>query len=387
MGSKRTKMVSFAVALVMLVTLAIGCASAPEAPQPAPTPAPAPAPTPTPEPAKGPRTIIDQNGNVVEIPPAEEINRVVITAYPVPSVYYLLTGSVDKIVGIHPGAKSAAETSILGVMAPDILDIPSDFVKVTDLNMEEMLKLEPDLVIWWGLYANQIKQFEGGVVPAVAVKTQAGGNALETLRSWLELLGTIFGLEERADAIISDAYETLGEIYCQTWSVPDEEKPRAIFLWRHTDDQIVIPGEGHYGNFWLDITGAISAAEGVSVSADVNMEQIYTWDPDIIYITSFSTTKPEDLINNTIEGQDWSKVKAVRDGKVYKLPLGIFRWYPPSGDVSLMLKWLAQKNHPDLFKYDMAEEIKAFYKEFHNFDLSDEQVERILKAIPEAARE
>ena len=48
------------------------------------------------------------------------------------------------------------------------------------------------------------------------------------------------------------------------------------------------------------------------------MEQIYEWDPDIIYITNFSPYQPEDLINNTIEGNDWSSVKAVKEGKVYK---------------------------------------------------------------------
>ena len=365
MKNKKIGMISITVALILMLTVVSGLGQEKVL-------------------AAETRTVIDQNGREVEIP--AEINRVVITAYPLPSIYYLLTGSVDKIVGIHPGAKSAAKTSIFGVMAPEILDKPSHFVQVTDLNMEEMLKLEPDLVIWWGLYANQIEQFDSGIVPAVAVKTQSGGNALETFESWIELMGMIFNLESRAETITSNAYKTLGEIYCKTSNIPQEEKPRALFLWRHSAEDITVPGKGHYGNFWLNSTGAIDVAEGISVSASVNMEQIYKWNPDIIYITSFTKYMPDDLINNTIEGQDWSKVKAVQDGKVYKLPLGIFRWYPPSGDIPLMAKWLAQKNHPELFAdYTMEQEIKNYYLRFYHYDLSDEQVERILHPVPEAA--
>ena len=68
------------------------------------------------------------------------------------------------------------------------------------------------------------------------------------------------------------------------------------------------------------------------------------------------------------------------------MPLGIYRWYPPSGDAPLMLKWMAQKNHPDLFSYDMNEEIKDYYKRYYNYELSDMQVDEILNPPSEAAK-
>jgi iron complex transport system substrate-binding protein len=116
------------------------------------------------------------------------------------------------------------------------------------------------------------------------------------------------------------------------------------------------------------------------------MEQIYQWNPDIVIITTFSQTMPDDLYNNTIPGQDWSHVKAVQERKVFKEPLGVYRWYPPSGDAPLMVKWMAQTQHPDLFTYDMREEVKNYYNEFYNYTLTDDQVEGILSSNPEAAR-
>ena len=116
------------------------------------------------------------------------------------------------------------------------------------------------------------------------------------------------------------------------------------------------------------------------------MEQIYEWNPDVIIITTFSQTMPEDLYNNTVPGQDWSNVKAVREGRVYKEPIGVYRWFPPSGDAPLMLKWMSETLYPDLFDYDMEAEIKAYYNEFYSYDISDDQVKGVLSSNPEAAR-
>ena len=76
----------------------------------------------------------------------------------------------------------------------------------------------------------------------------------------------------------------------------------------------------------------------------------------------------------------------MQNKKVYKEPLGTYRWLPPSGDAPLMAKWMAQTLHPDLFTYNMTEEIISYYKEFYQYDLTQEQAEGILEAVPEAAK-
>ena len=74
------------------------------------------------------------------------------------------------------------------------------------------------------------------------------------------------------------------------------------------------------------------------------------------------------------------------NGKVYKEPLGIYRWFVPCGDTPLMVKWMAQVVHPELFDYDMIGEIKDYYKMFYDYDVTDEQAQGILDASPEAAK-
>ena len=102
------------------------------------------------------------------------------------------------------------------------------------------------------------------------------------------------------------------------------------------------------------------------------------WNPDIIYIGNFGPCNPQEILNNEIEGQDWSSISAVKNNRVYKVPLGGFRWTPPNQESPLMWKWLAEIQHPDLFDYDLRQDMKDFYSEFYGYDLSEEQVDEIL---------
>ena len=116
------------------------------------------------------------------------------------------------------------------------------------------------------------------------------------------------------------------------------------------------------------------------------MEQIYAWNPDMIFITNFSSVLPEYLYNNTIEGDDWSNVKAVQEGQVYKFPLGMYRWFPPSSDTPLALMWLAKTIQPELFAdIDIDQEIKDYYVKYYNVELTDDDLQVIYNPAREAA--
>jgi iron complex transport system substrate-binding protein len=67
------------------------------------------------------------------------------------------------------------------------------------------------------------------------------------------------------------------------------------------------------------------------------------------------------------------------------VPLGIYGWFPPSGDTPLMLKWIAQKNHPELFTYSIENEIKEYYKKHYAYNLTDEYVNFILNPAAASA--
>ena len=338
------------------------------------------------EQTEGTRTIIDQVGNEVVLP--EKIERVVISSlWPLPSVYTLFQGSAEGLVGMHPAAKAAAEGSMLGKVA-DLSGVETGFIQDGQINAEELMKLNPDVVFYLGTNTEEYEILQKAGIPAVGFLANASGdwNAIESVSSWMELLGEIFQEEDRAEEIKQMGYDTLAEVQAKVSEIPEEEKERVLVLYRYSDEQMTVAGNGHFGDFWIEATGGINAADEVEGSPAVNMEQIYAWNPDKIFITNFSSAMPEDLMGNTVNGDDWSSVKAVQDGEVYKIPLGMYRWYPPSSDTPLMLEWFAQKVYPELFEdVDMNKEVKEYYNEFYGIELTDEDVHTIFNPSREAA--
>ncbi len=326
------------------------------------------------------RVVTDRMGRQVEVP--VEINRVVTNWLPFPSAFFISTGSLDRLVAVGEDSIATANRSMLGRIAPDILTKATGFGSGNTVNAEALLALEPDLYI---SYESQpeIADVEKLGIPVIAldVLSVTGGNPIETFAGWMSVLGELFDQEERTDEIIAYARGTLAATREVVATVPLSERPTALFFARLEEGNLRINGAGHFGHFWLTEAGAVNVApEGFAPLAEINMEEIYRLNPEVLFISTFSPTQPEDLYENRVPGQDWSHVKAVQDRRVYRLPEGIFQWYPPSADAPLMMKWIAQQVHPDLFTYDFDAELRDYYQRFYGYTLSDEEIGLILEA-------
>ena len=150
---------------------------------------------------------------------------------------------------------------------------------------------------------------------------------------------------------------------------------------------ILVPGASSWADYWIKASGGINvAAEAGKGTQGVNMEQIYTWNPEKIFITNFLPLLPDDLYGNSVTGHDWSPVEAVKQKAVRKLPLGMYRWYVTCSDSALMLLWMAKENHPELFEdIDMNRTVKDFYKRFYGLSLSDGEAASVFRPKREAA--
>ena len=96
---------------------------------------------------EGTHIVTDHNGNEVAVPDnAERI--VVCDIYPLPSVLTVFFDSADKIVGMAQPSMTAAQNGLLGELYPELLDAQTGFIDGSDINMEELLKLEPDVVFY-----------------------------------------------------------------------------------------------------------------------------------------------------------------------------------------------------------------------------------------------
>lgn len=323
--------------------------------------------------------VVDGIDREVELP--VEIDRIVSGFFPFPSAYFIATGSLDRLVALSADSRHAAERSIFSKIAPDVLDLPTNHIEGGVLNAEELLRLTPDVYVTHEGNAS-LEVAERASVPVVAldVLSKGKGNTIETFANWMRVIGAMTGETVRTGELVAYANQTLDETRAIMSALREDEKPRALFFARLHENELKINGPGHFGDFWIREAGGINlAAKDFPSFSEISMEQIYALDPEVLFITNLSPTKPEDLYENRIPGQDWSHVSAVRNQRVFKLPEGVFQWYVPNGDVPLMLKWAAQRMHPELYAdYDFAADMKRYYLRFYDYALTDEEVTGIL---------
>ena len=127
-------------------------------------------------------TIVDHAGNEVEVP--LEVNRVAVCSIlPLPSVLAVFFDSAEKIVGMAPGSKSAAENSRLGQLYPELLDAETAYIEGGNLNVEELMKLAPDVVFYNTAEADVGEQLRNAGFCAVALSVNKWEyDAIETLQ-------------------------------------------------------------------------------------------------------------------------------------------------------------------------------------------------------------
>ncbi len=334
------------------------------------------------------RTVIDHAGNEVEIP--NKIERIVISAVrPLPSVYCLFEGDASKLVGIHPSSMAAAQNSILPDIMPDILNVSTDFAQGGTVNIEEVLALDPDIVFYNSADIAEGEMYRLVGIPAVAFSTANwGSDVLDTFNGWVTLLGEVLQQEDKVAGIVEYGEEVENFVRARLAENDDIDRPRALIIQRYDSTSMTVSGSGSgsWAEYWIDAAGGINVASEVTGFPTVNMEQIYEWNPEMIFITNFAPVLPEDLYNNAIEGDDWSHVEAVQLEQVYKFPLGMYRWFPPSSDTPLSLLWMAKHLQPELFvDVDMDQTIKDYYLRFYGIEVSDEILNRIYNPSRDAA--
>jgi len=377
------------ICLLLAAVLALSLAACGGAPAPETT-----APTETtgetaPETTAAPttHTVVDHLDNAVEVP--YEVNRIVVCdIYPLPSALTVFFDSAEKIVGMPAPSMTAAANGLLGQLYPQILDAQTGFIDGSTINMEELLKLQPDVVFYSASQPQEGEQLRNAGIPALAVSVNKWQyNAIETLNNWIDLLSQVFPENDKTQVVREYSDKMYDLVQQRVSTLEEADRQRVFFLFQYTDTNMLTSGKQFFGQWWADAIGAVNVAQELEKdnSVAVNMEQVYAWNPSLIFVTNFTKFGPEDLYNNTVGTYDWSAVDAVKNHQVYKMPLGMYRSYTPGVDTPVTLLWLAKSAYPQLFNdIDLIAETKAYYQEVFGIALTDEQASAIFAPPAEA---
>ncbi len=332
-------------------------------------------------------TVVDHNDNRVEVP--NTVERIVVCdIFPLPSVLTVFFDSAEKIVGMAPASMLAAKNGLLGELYPEILNAETGFIDGSSVNIEELMKLDPDVVFYSASSPELGEQLRAAGFAAIAVSVNKWDyNAIETLNHWIELFSEIFPANAKADKVKTYSEDMYKLVQDRVKDIPEEERERVFFLFQYSETNMLTSGRKFFGEWWAEAIGAVNVANELATdnSVAVNMEQVYAWDPSLIFITNFTTAVPDTLYNNEVGNYDWSEIDAVKQQRVYKMPLGMYRSYTPGADTPITLLWLAKTAYPEYFEdIDIIERTVDYYRDVFGVTLTPEQAESIFAPAADA---
>jgi iron complex transport system substrate-binding protein len=315
--------------------------------------------------------IVDGRGRRVALQaPAQ---RVVFLPMPAPSMYIGIDGSEKRIVGINPSSATAMRDGILGRFFPGAGSIATNITSGTGVlpNVEAILALQPDAVFQWA---------NSGPEP-IEVLDRAGLTILgmrygsqDDMAGDIAMMGAVAGKPERAAEISQRQRERQAAIAGALADLPSRSKPRVLALSR-ASDSFRAAGAGSYNDFYIALAGGQNvAASGRAAAGALTLEQILAWDPEVVLLGNFDTVMPADLYGDP----RWQAVTAVTQRRIYRLPLGGYRWDPPSLESALTWSWLAGLLHPDRARFDLRRDMREWYRFLYDHDLSDAEIDSIL---------
>ena len=362
-----------AVFMIVLVILNLfGCSSAP----------PAGVDTDT-------RQITDLAGRKVAVP----VNPSRIAAMTGPSYEMVfMLGGHDRIAMTKSGHTTNYPLALL--TNPDLANYEGIGANPSSsVNIEDYLSREIDLVIYYN-NGNELKKFEAVGIPSVVltlntslfssvedVMAQTLDEYIDNSTIAVKTLADILGGDAMEEARKWEQYcaEKIEMLYQRTHHLTDDQR-RTVF-WGNTWGENILasyPLDNRYYEVWLCGGKLLGPEAGTGNFPEVTKEQLFDWDPDIILVDNHGNY-PELVIKSMYkEGSLWETLSAVRNKQLHRIPAGVF-FLDKGTTTTLMLLWLATITQPELFAdIDIIEEIKYYYKEFYEFDLTDEQAQRVL---------
>ena len=328
----------------------------------------------------GSHIVVDHAGHEVEVP--NKIEKIVIDQVPILSTYMAYNeGKAPYIVGYAGSLKQVISDTVLKDMAPELLDASNTVQGQSDINVEEIMKLKPDVIFYNAKNQDRYEKLSKTGLPCIGFVTMGADTPADPINrygEWLKLLEDVFGEKGKMDNFLKAGDDIVKDVEERIAKVPDEKRPSGMILWKYQEGTPIVAGKGTFGDFWLKRLKVKNVAEEAKGYAKVNVEQIYSWNPDVFYLDGpgLLNIKTEDVYNNSVEGFDFSNLKSVKDKRVYNSKLGMWNWLTPNPDAPLVLAWLASETYPDAFKdYDLKKVIKDYYQKWYNYELTDEQIE------------
>lgn len=322
------------------------------------------------------REITDMAGRKVTVPAAENIESV-FSAGPVAAIFLYMVAP-DKLLGWNYELNDVEKSIILDKYQ----DLPN-FGMGDAVNYEAVIAANPTIAINSGKINDAMVSDCDALSESLGIPVVAVDNELNNSAEAFRFMGELLGVEDHAEELAQYAEQVFTDINALS-DIPEEKKVSVYF--GNGEDSLETAPRGSQHAQILDAINAVNVADlelGDGSRVQISAEQLLAWDPDVIVVNGepkadkSGNSAAEDILSNP----DYASLKAVQDQKVYGTPNAPFSWVDrPAGPNRLIgMRWFSALIYPEYIKCDINEEIHKFFDLFYHVDLSDEQLENVLK--------
>lgn len=256
----------------------------------------------------------------------------------------------QKIVSLSPSNTEIAFALGLGgrvVGITDHCDYPPETEKIPRIggfanpNVEEIIALEPDLVLASSLHEKEVKKLETLHVPVIVLSP----HSVEDIFEGLTLVGKATGNTKQAQKTISEIKDAFQRVEKKIAAL--EESKRVRVYYEVYSEPLMSAGSSSV------IHEIISLAGGKNIFSDVHEkypkvspEAVINRDPQVIMFPHYHGS--EKYMSGLFkERPGWNEISAVKNGKIYGVNDSIFS--RPGPRVAEAVEEAAKLLYPDLF--------------------------------------
>lgn len=317
------------------------------------------------------RPFTDSAGRTVELP--REIARVASAGSLANLFLYALKPEALA------GWSSAPARTAAGYIPEEYLALPEygSFHGGSDsFNREALMASAPQVILdvgeWDEAYKAQLDDLQAQLgIPVILVE----GGLYQTPAAF-RTLGELLGEPERGEELAAYCEAVLRDAQEKAASIPPEERVRVYY---GQDDGLstILGGTIHaqiYELVGAEVAASAGGARVLQGGGAVSMEQLLTWDPDVILFASGG------IFDAVGEDAVWGALSAIRSGRYYEIPGEPYSWLgrPPGPNRIVGVRWLGNLLYPEVFDYDIAEEVKTCFRLFYRYELTDGETEALL---------
>ena len=232
---------------------------------------------------------------------------------------------------------------------PDFARDKASIGKVTQIDVEKLLAVSPDLVIInKNMNEKLIEPLEAAGIKTVVVDMKSYEDVQRTVRLFAKLTGE----QEKGEKLLAAMEQEIGAV---KEKLPKEQRRVAVI--HSTNQGLTVQLEGSIAGSvvqmlgWENVAAGLAPLEKNPDAAPYSLETLVEKNPEIIFVTSMGKLEEikAGMEKTMAESPAWQSVEAVREKRVYYLPQNLFL-LSPGLHYPEAFRLMAGEVYPDRFR-------------------------------------